>query len=183
MAFPAGTGIDTDGDMSGSAWNADGTALIEWGAILENLGNAIDPVTNSLNVGAGPTTVSGLVMTKTTIHYNDASPVTLTTTATNTILTDVIVVATTAWNGTTPSIDIGTIADADGILPNASITKTLNAVSGEDVTTRGVDLYASSHAKLKFYAAATAIRATIAITDTSAGVADVYLIWAHYTPP
>ena len=178
MSFPtSGTsrvGIDTAGDQSGAAYNTDGSAKVEWATILASVW---DQATNSLNVGTGPTTVTGLVMTKTTSHYNDASPVTLTTTATNTILSDVIVVATTAWDGVA-TINIGTVASANAILPDASITKTLNAVSGEDVTTRGADLYASSHAKLKFYAAATAIRATITSTGT-VGVADVYLIFAH----
>jgi hypothetical protein len=178
MSFPAGTnatriGIDTAGDQSGAAYNTDGSAKVEWATILASIW---DSQTNSINVGTGPTTVSGLAGVKTTIHFNDASPVVLTTTATNTILLDVIVVATTAWDGAV-TINIGTIADPDSILPNAGITKTINAVSGEDVTTRGVDLY-STNPRLKFYAAATAIRATIAAPGTT-GVADVYLLFAH----
>jgi hypothetical protein len=56
------------------------------------------------------------------------------------LLTGCIAITTTAFNGNI-TINIGDAGDTDGILPDASITKTLNAVSGEDPATYGVYLW------------------------------------------
>jgi hypothetical protein len=52
-----------------------------------------------------------------------------------------IVSITEAYNGTTPSIDIGVAGDHDSLLPTASIARSLNSISGEDPATYGVELW------------------------------------------
>jgi hypothetical protein len=57
MSFPEGptrVGIDTAGDMSGGAWNADGTAKIEWATLLNSI---IDDGVVNTNVSVQVNTV------------------------------------------------------------------------------------------------------------------------------
>ena len=56
------------------------------------------------------------------------------------MVTDVITVTTTAINGS-GTFNVGDTNNTLGYLANANVTKTLNAVSGEDPVTRGAYLY------------------------------------------
>lgn len=112
---------------------------------------------------------------KTHITHDGGASQPIATMAAGTIVSEVVVVITEAFNGA-PTIDIGDVTDPDGILPTASITKTLAAISGEDESTRGVYLY-STHRRCKFYAAGTVINAAVASASTT-GEADVYITYS-----
>jgi len=120
--------------------------------------------------------VGCLHQVKTSIGRANGTP-TIAVLPAGSILTDVITVCTEAYDATAPTVNIGYAGggNSDKILPTASITKTLNAVSGEDVTTRGTDLF-STNAKRKYYAAQTTVIATIAgASGNSTGTMDVIL--------
>lgn len=93
------------------------------------------------------------------------------------MVTDVFIKVGTAYAGS-GSIDIGDASDTDGFLPDASITKTAGAVSGDDVTARGVYLYDGTNNTIlrKFYATATDVVVTVGAGFT-AGDATVYVVY------
>jgi hypothetical protein len=174
MSFPNNVGMDTAGDFSGAAWDDEGSEKVEWAYMLKT---AFDPATGSFKTGDTTTVVSGITKVKTTITFNGGATQLISTLPAKSILYDVLVVVTTAFDGTA-TINIGPVADADGVLANAHITKTLAAVSGEDVTLRGAELF-STNPKSKYYSGITAINATLgSLGTTTTGVADVYLIFA-----
>jgi predicted phage tail protein len=118
--------------------------------------------------------VGCLHQVKTSIGHANGTP-TIAVLPAGSILTDVMTVCTEAYNATAPTVNIGYAGSTDVILPTASITKTLDAVSGEDVTTRGTDLF-STNAKRKYYAAQTTVIATIAgASGNTTGTMDVIL--------
>ena len=93
------------------------------------------------------------------------------------IVTDVLVKINSAYNGSA-TIDIGDASDADGFLPNASITEGTLGVYGGTVATRGAYLYDSTNktSLRKFYATATDIKATVGGSPT-AGSATIYVVY------
>lgn len=93
------------------------------------------------------------------------------------IVTDVLVKINSAYNGSA-TIDIGDASDADGFLPNTSITAATPGVYGGNVATRGAYLYDGTNktSLRKFYASATDIKATVGGTPTT-GSATVYMVY------
>lgn len=112
-----------------------------------------------------------------------------------------ITVASTAFNGNI-TITIGDTGNAAGILADANIAKTLNAVSGEDPSTYGVYLYTPGVSgtptqngttpfavtawptpttwagpRVKWYANDTVLNATVAQTTTTVGALEVYIFY------
>ena len=92
-------------------------------------------------------------------------------------ITDVLVKINSAYNGSA-TIDIGDASDADGFLPNTSITAATPGVYGGNVATRGAYLYDGTNktSLRKFYASATDIKATVGETPTT-GSATVYVVY------
>ena len=172
MSFPNNVGMDTAGDFSGAAWDDEGSEKVEWAYMLKT---AFDPATGSFKTGDTTTVVSGITKVKTTITFNGGGTQLISTLPAKSILYDVLVVNTIAWDGTC-TINIGKAGDTDAVIANANIAKTLNAVGGEDATLRGVDLF-STNPKSKYYAAETAINATVT-SNGATGTSDVYLIFA-----
>jgi hypothetical protein len=101
-----------------------------------------------------------------------------------------ITVASVAFNGDI-TITIGDAGNAAGILADANITKSLNAVSGEDPSTYGAYLYTAgaqqagstyqvttwAGPKVKWYANDTVLNATVTQTTTSVGALEVYIFY------
>jgi hypothetical protein len=131
----------------------------------------LDPVTYGV-----PVRIVGTDhIVKTHITHDGGATQPLATFVAGTIITDIVVVITEAFNGT-PTIDIGD-TDADSLLPNAGITKTLAAVSGEDESTRGVYLY-STHRRCKYLAAGATFNAVLgSLGTTTTGEADVLITY------
>ena len=174
MTFPTDTtgrrvGIDTAGDMSGAAYNTDGSAKIEWATILNDV---YDSGTGTLKTSSG----GAFKTTRAVVTYNGGAAQAVATLPAGSVLYDVITVCTIAFTATAPSIDIGYAGSTNVILPTASVTKTLNAISGEDESTRGTDLY-STHARRKYYAASTDVIATVAGGSGNAGSLTVILFY------
>jgi hypothetical protein len=112
---------------------------------------------------------------KTHIKHDGGATQPLATFVAGTIITDIVVVMTEAFDGTA-TIDIGD-TDTDSLLPNAGITKTLAAVSGEDESTRGVYLY-STHRRCKYLATGTTFNAVLgSLGTTTTGEADVLITY------
>jgi len=106
------------------------------------------------------------------------------------MVTDIIVATSTAINSNGTQ-NIGDAGAIDGLLATANITKTLDAISGEDPATRGVYLWVPGvqegtpgfavttygHARKKWYANDTIINATIAKGSSTTGVIRVYVFY------
>jgi hypothetical protein len=101
-----------------------------------------------------------------------------------------ITVASTAFDGNI-TITIGDAGSAAGILADANIAKTLNAISGEDpskygaylwvpgaqsgTTPFGVSTWATP--RVKWYANDTVLNATVTQTTTTVGALEVYIFY------
>jgi hypothetical protein len=131
-----------------------------------------DPVTDGIKVKMVGATGS----VKTHIVHDSGATQAIATFAAGTIIEDMVIVITEAFNGTA-TIDIGDAGDADGLMPTANITKTLAAVSGEDESVRGAYLYAT-HKRVKYYAAGTVVNAALgSLGTTTTGEADVIILY------
>jgi hypothetical protein len=132
----------------------------------------LDPVTFGI-----PVRIVGTDhIVKTHIVHDGGAVQPLATFVAGTIIEDIVVVITEAFNGTA-TIDIGDV-DPDSLLPNAGISKSpLMAVSGEDESTRGVYLY-STHGRCKYLAAGTTFNASLgSLGTTTTGEADVLITY------
>jgi hypothetical protein len=90
-----------------------------------------------------PLTLNDLTMEWPFIHTQidkTAGTIPIGTIPAKSILQKCITVATTAFDGNF-AVTIGDAGDADGILANANVTKTIGAVSGEDPATCGAYLW------------------------------------------
>jgi len=126
---------------------------------------------------------------KTAIAHSNATP-TIAALPAGALLLDVWTVCTETYDATAPTIDIGYVSYASVILPTASIGKTATNVSGDNPSVRGTDLWVPGaqdgtpgfavqtygHPRVKFYATATTVIATIAgASGNTTGTMDVYL--------
>jgi len=118
---------------------------------------------------------------KKAITYNGGTQAIFTTPVKCQII-DVIVHATTAFDGDT-AIDIGDAGDNAGLLADANVTKTLNAISGHETRLHGAYLWDAVNSAIlrKVYIAATAISAYVTTSTGSVGAADVYIIYIDLT--
>jgi hypothetical protein len=135
----------------------------------------IDPITFGVPVRIVGT--SPMVTTKITHDGGTTQPIC--TLAAGSIIEHCVLVVTEAFNGTA-TVDIGIAADPDGMLPDASITKTLAAESGEDESTLGVLLY-STHKRVYYCAASTIVNATLGSLGTTT-TGEAYVIITYRTP-
>jgi hypothetical protein len=111
------------------------------------------------------------------------------------IVTDVFTFCETAQTGS-GTLTIGDTNNAAGYMADTNITKTLNAVSGDDPSIRGPYLYTvgiqagtpgfavSTWAgpRVKFYATATAVNVTNVKGSNTTGQMGIYLIYTKVTP-
>jgi hypothetical protein len=113
---------------------------------------------------------------KTHIVHDAGATQPLATFVAGTIITDIVVVITEAFDGTA-TIDIGDASDTNSLLPDGAITKTLAAVSGEDESVRGVYLY-STHRRVKYLATGATFNAVLgSLGTTTTGEADVLITY------
>jgi len=80
-----------------------------------------------------------------------------------------IVEITTAFNGTTPTLNIGLASDADGLVANSSIT----------VGTKGVYVKLPAATNVVGASGGTNVTATVGGTSVTAGAADVWLLYVE----
>ena len=130
-----------------------------------------------------------------TVTYNDgksANPII--TIPANALVTDVIAVCTTAFNGTAVTIDLGDDSNASNFIGNANVGLTLNAVSGQKCSDRGSNLWLSGTLSAttpfgvsvwptplrKFYAATNHLNSTLGYTGTSKGTAGAMTVYLAY---
>jgi hypothetical protein len=78
MSFPAGTGIDTKGDFSGAAYNTDGSAKIEWAALLNSIisGGVVQTNAN-VTINAGDFGITGVTPVNGTLPITAIGPTTV----------------------------------------------------------------------------------------------------------
>lgn len=118
---------------------------------------------------------------KGTVTYNGAATQAIATLPAGAILLEAIAVCTTAFNGTGPSpaVTVGYASNQTKVIPTCTLT--LNAVTGENPSTLGADLYDATAKKcVKFYAAQTVINGYLtAGGSATTGALDVYLIYVQ----
>jgi hypothetical protein len=132
----------------------------------------VDPITYGVPVRIIGT--SNAVTTHITHDGGTTQPIA--TFSAGTIIEHCLLVVTEAINGTA-TVNIGIATNTDGMLPDASITKTLAAVNGEDEADLGDLLYAT-HKHVYYCAAATIVNATLgSLGTTTTGEADVIITY------
>lgn len=131
-----------------------------------------DPITDGVRVRM----VGADAVVKTHITHDGGTTQPIATFGAGTIIEHCLVVITEAINGTA-TLNIGIAGTTDGILPDASITKTLAAENGEDESALGSLLY-STHKRVYYCAAGTVVNATLgSLGTTTTGEADVIITY------
>jgi len=140
--------------------------------------------TNGQYLFSNGTTVSwsdspaGIVTSKTTVNYDDSSPVTLVTVPAGAIVLFCRVNVTEVFDGTTPALDIGDDGDDDGLLDNGYITETSTGWYPAESTNQGDYLFEyTNHYHPKFYEAETDLKCKITVTEATQGIAVVYITY------
>ena len=113
---------------------------------------------------------------KTHITHDGGTTQPIATFGIGTIIEHCLLIVTEAINGTA-TVNIGIAGTTDGMLPDASITKTLAAENGEDESALGSLLY-STHKRVYYCAASTVVNATLgSLGTTTTGEADVIITY------
>ena len=125
-----------------------------------------------------PISAGVLKIFKGKVTYSDTSPVTICTIPAGCVLIGAFVNVTTAWSGTSPTVDVGDSADPDGIIPNASIDLATTGFQALKENEKGAYLWDSANGVSQYHVfdADTDIQVTIGGTDLTAGEVEVYLL-------
>ena len=127
--------------------------------------------------------VNSPVTEKFQINYAQTSPVALMYAQEGDLILDALVEVTTAFAGTTPTLDVGDEDTADGFLANTNIAQDTPGWYGEDTAIRGAFLYDATKKSLrKLYTAKKAIRVAIGGTDLTDGIANIYITLIRQKP-
>ena len=108
------------------------------------------------------------------VAFGDTSPVTIFDIPANTYVANVVLFVTTAWAGTSPTLDVGISGDADGWVDNQDVTQ---GTTGPYKGTSGNGASLVTNGQL--YTSATQIIVTIGGTNLTAGACRVQL---EYSP-
>jgi len=110
------------------------------------------------------------------VRYNDSSPKTLFTLPANTVIIDAFVNVTTAFNGTSPYIEIGDSSDSDGIIPSSSIDLTTTGFQALKENEKGAYLWDGTYKQMHVLTSDTDILATFDFGGSSQGQIKVYVV-------
>lgn len=113
-----------------------------------------------------------LYVAKGTVTYNGGSPQNIATLPANSLVLEVILHITTAFNGTGAAIDIGDAGDADRFIANADVNEGAVGFTRSSSTT-------AAGAKGHLYTQETIVRAAVSAgTGGNQGAATVYILYA-----
>ena len=110
------------------------------------------------------------------VNYNDSSPKTLFTLPASTVIVDAFVNVTTAFNGTSPYIEIGDSSDTDGLIPSSSIDLTTTGFQALSESEKGAYLWDGTYKKVHALTSSTDILATFDFGGSSQGQVKVYVV-------